>query len=261
MYSREFAARRRRASARRTVAIHAAANLGRSGLTMAVRSSWRSLICMLALALAAGGAPPPLPGTQGAVRVPFVMPIDGKASVGLYTQGGQLVRILAQGLALRQGEHVALWDGLDLWGNLLPAGTELQVKIITGPGLRVVYEFCVGRGDTPPEHPGWLTKPFPTPTPTPLPPPHSIIDNRQSTIKNRHSTIPTRQSTIGNRKSTIGNRKSKIENRKSKIENRKSKILPSAPAAGWATTPAPGRRRPSATRSSLAARWPNTGTT
>jgi len=91
----------------------------------------------------------------GAVRIPLQMPIDGKATVALYTPEGRLVRPLAQLIDLKAGRHEVRWDGMDLWGNLVAAGTDLDVKLIASPGLKAYYEFTVGHANSTP----WLTKP------------------------------------------------------------------------------------------------------
>ena len=80
----------------------------------------------------------------GAVRIPFEVDENVQASFGLYTPENQLVRILGQAVSLNAGQHRIYWDGLDLFGNIVPAGTELQFKAIMNPGLRAFYEFTVG---------------------------------------------------------------------------------------------------------------------
>lgn len=119
----------------------------------------RWAFCLLAAGSALAADPVVLPGTQGAAGIPVTMPCDGKATLGLYTPAGQLVRILAQAVSLKQGAYTARWDGMDLWGNLVPAGTPLQARLIAGPGLRAYYEFTAGLGDTDPADTPWLTRP------------------------------------------------------------------------------------------------------
>jgi len=86
-------------------------------------------------------------GRLGAVTVPFTMPHDGVATVALYTPQQQLVRILGQAVELAAGEYKARWDGLDLFGNLVPAGTDLKLVVISNPGIRSYYEFTVGHAN------------------------------------------------------------------------------------------------------------------
>ena len=96
---------------------------------------WLATVAMFA-GPAAGAEPRSVPGLRGAIRIPFTMPCDGEATLALYTPQGRLVRPLAQVLALAKGEYVANWDGMDLWGNLLPAGAEVEVRAYTGPGVK-----------------------------------------------------------------------------------------------------------------------------
>lgn len=86
-------------------------------------------------------------GQLGAVTIPFTMPYDGQATVALYSQQGQLVRILGQALRLTAGDYYARWDGMDLFGNLVPADTQLELKVVTTRGLKALYQFTVGHGN------------------------------------------------------------------------------------------------------------------
>ena len=106
-------------------------------------------------ALASAGTRSAAPEALGAIEIPFAMPEDGEATVALYTPKGQVVRILAQLLELDKGDYTIRWDGMDLWGKTVPAGTELTVKVFTSPGLKAFYEFTVGSAGKPP----WLTRP------------------------------------------------------------------------------------------------------
>ena len=119
----------------------------------------RWILWLLAVGSALASEPAVLPGTQGATAIPVTMPCDGKATLALYTPQGQLVRILAQAIPLKQGTYTARWDGMDLWGNLLPAGTPLQARLVYGPGVRAFYEFAAGLGDADPKDTPWLTRP------------------------------------------------------------------------------------------------------
>jgi len=94
----------------------------------------------------------------GGTKIPLQMPLDGKATIALYTKEGRLVRILGQMIELKKGEYTAQWDGMGLWGNLLPEGTELVCKLFANPGLKAIYEMSVGRGDR--RGPAWLTRPI-----------------------------------------------------------------------------------------------------
>jgi hypothetical protein len=89
-----------------------------------------------------GDAPTQL-GTLGPTLIPVRMERDGQATVGLYTPGGRLTRILGQILNLKKGVYNARWDGLDLFGHIVPEGTDLDVKIITNDPIKAFYEFSV----------------------------------------------------------------------------------------------------------------------
>ncbi|MFM2091856.1 MAG: hypothetical protein RLZZ127_2345, partial [Planctomycetota bacterium] len=84
-----------------------------------------------------------LADTLGAIPIRFTMPEPGEATLALYDQHGRLVRTCAQLVPLPKGEHTFRWDGLDLWGNPLPAGTRLTAKVFRSPGLKAIYEFSV----------------------------------------------------------------------------------------------------------------------
>jgi len=107
------------------------------------------------VATPAAAAPRPAAELAGAQTLAFEMPYDGQATVALYTPEGRLVRVLGQLLELSAGPHTIRWDGMDLWGNLVEPGSELEAKVFTNPGLRAFYEFTVGHAGSPP----WLTRP------------------------------------------------------------------------------------------------------
>ena len=115
------------------------------------------LACALLLPAAGHGqTPADLPGSEGPVAIPFEMPFDGQASIVLYRQNGHVLRPLAQLLALKKGRWQARWDGLDLWGHLLPAGTKAVAKVIISPGLKATYEFSAAAPNRIP----WLSRTF-----------------------------------------------------------------------------------------------------
>lgn len=81
------------------------------------------------------------------------IPQDGQATFVLQDKNGQTVRVLAQAVPVRAGDYEIPFDGLDLWGNLLPENTELTLHTITHPGIRAIYEMAVGSSG----NPAWLT--------------------------------------------------------------------------------------------------------
>jgi hypothetical protein len=97
-----------------------------------------------------------VPGSEGAVEVLFDMPLDGQASVILYRSGGEVLRPLAQLLDLKRGRHRIRWDGLDLWGRPVPAGTDLVARVVANAPLRAYYEF----GAAAPNAIPWLSQTF-----------------------------------------------------------------------------------------------------
>ncbi len=99
----------------------------------------------------------PLSITRGAIPITFEMPVDGTASLGIYTEGGQLKRVLFQAVEISQGTHTVSWDGMDLWGKLIEPGTRLKAKVFTHQGIRAFYEFPLGYGDWYKEDPPWRT--------------------------------------------------------------------------------------------------------
>ncbi len=110
--------------------------------------------CFVALAIGAeplrAGA---VRGQQGAVSIPIQVDRDCQATLVLCDKDDQVVRILAQVVPLLAGPNEVLWDGMDLWGNLVPAATALKLKVITNQQVRAIYEMAVGSsGD-----PAWLT--------------------------------------------------------------------------------------------------------
>ncbi len=114
------------------------------------------LICFPARALPAANGPGAVGGSLGAIEIPFDMPQDGVATIGIYSTGGRLLRPLMQNVALAKGGHVVRWDGMDLFGNLLPAGTDVEVRVFSGPGLKAKWEFAIASPSALP----WPTKPF-----------------------------------------------------------------------------------------------------
>ena len=120
---------------------------------------WRAVLPLLLVAVTGQGKaaePQPVPGLRGAIRIPFTMPCDGEATVAIYTPQGRLVRPIAQVVALAKGDYVANWDGMDLWGNPLAAGTEVEVRAFTGPGIKAFWEFGIASPNPVP----WPTRPW-----------------------------------------------------------------------------------------------------
>ena len=112
---------------------------------------WYYLFLGVIFVQLAVAADPVVPGSQGAVSIPLELAEDGEVTIALFNDQGQLVRPLAQVLPLPAGRYRYLWDGMDMWGKLLPVGSKLQAHIITNPGLRAFYEMSIDQhgGHTP----------------------------------------------------------------------------------------------------------------
>jgi hypothetical protein len=82
-------------------------------------------------------------GKMGAAKIAVNIEQDCQATLALYTPKGQLVRILAQVVNLKKGQYTLRWDGMDLFGNMVPVGQELVLKLITNQPLKAYYEFSV----------------------------------------------------------------------------------------------------------------------
>ncbi len=82
------------------------------------------------------------------VTIPFSVPRDGRGSLALYDADGRMVRTLLTGKPLAKGKHTATWDGLDRYGNALPAG-EYSWRLIATEGLRAEFITQVGQNVDP----------------------------------------------------------------------------------------------------------------
>jgi len=89
-------------------------------------------------------------GLQGAVKLPFTLKEEATVTLALYAKNGQLVRVLAQLLDLKAGDYEAAWDGMDLYGHLVPAGTDLTFRVTSNNKIRAVYEMSVASAGAPP---------------------------------------------------------------------------------------------------------------
>lgn len=113
---------------------------------------------LLPLLIAGEATTPPrdIPGLKGHITIPLTMPVDGVATIVLATPQGRQLRTLMQAVPLTAGRYVARWDGLDGWGDLVPAGTAVQANVISGRAPTAHYEFAIASPNPIP----WPTKPF-----------------------------------------------------------------------------------------------------
>ena len=82
------------------------------------------------------------------VTIPYSLPSDGRVSLALYDAEGRMVRTLLTGRPLAKGQHTATWDGLDRYGNALPAG-DYQWRLLATDGLRSEFITQVGQNVDP----------------------------------------------------------------------------------------------------------------
>ena len=102
----------------------------------------RILLCLANVLAFCAGAP------AAEIRIPYAVAQDGRVSLAVYNQDGQLVRTLLTGRPHTTGEYVATWDGLDRYGNALPAG-EYSWKLLATAGLRAEFITQVGQNVDP----------------------------------------------------------------------------------------------------------------
>ncbi|GEM_PF-1826610 len=86
----------------------------------------------------------------GTVVFPVTFKEAGKATFAVYYDNGQLLRVLGQVLPVEAREYKVRWDGLDLFGNPVPEGTSVNLKVFFNPGVQTFYEFSVGDADVAP---------------------------------------------------------------------------------------------------------------
>ncbi|HEY3396162.1 MAG TPA: hypothetical protein VGM19_00735 [Armatimonadota bacterium] len=91
-------------------------------------------------------------GRPGALSVPYLLPQDGEASLGVFDPAGRLVRWLLQADFRRAGQNVEPWDGLDNFGKPVAPGS-YEVRGAYHPPLKLDYQMTA----TNPGHPGWPT--------------------------------------------------------------------------------------------------------
>ena len=87
-----------------------------------------SLPCLV---LAAASSLPAVP--QDGIGVPYRMPADGQLMLGLFDAGGRLLRWVAKDEHRFVGELREPWDGLDQWGQPVPAGDYRLKAAYHGP--------------------------------------------------------------------------------------------------------------------------------
>ncbi len=76
------------------------------------------------------------------------IPRDGRVSIAIYNQDGQMVRTLATGKPVSKGLRQVTWDGLDRYGVPQPAG-DYTWKLLATEGLRAEFITQVGQNVDP----------------------------------------------------------------------------------------------------------------
>ena len=88
---------------------------------------------------------------RGAINVAYDLPSDGEVTLGLY-DGTKLVSTILKSEFRNKGKVVDAWNGLDQWGQPVPAGS-YQLKGITHPHITTEYVMSIGN----PGSPAWPT--------------------------------------------------------------------------------------------------------
>ena len=84
-----------------------------------------------------------------ALSVAYKMPADGQLTLGLYDKEGKLLKWLAQDDYRYAGANQEAWDGLDQYGNPVPAGS-YQLKGLYHAPITTDYQMSVGNPGNPP---------------------------------------------------------------------------------------------------------------
>lgn len=101
---------------------------------------------------------------RSALSVAYKMPADGELTLGLYDKGGRLLKWLAQDGYRYAGENQEPWDGLDQWGNPVPAGSYALKGIYHAPITTDYLATVCNPGNppwpTPDDKGDWLSDEF-----------------------------------------------------------------------------------------------------
>jgi len=89
------------------------------------------------------------PKQRNASTVRYSLPKQGEVTLGLYDQAGKLLRWITRADYRYAGDNRETWDGLDQWGQPIPAGNYI-VKGIVHPPLKTDYRMSIGNPGSPP---------------------------------------------------------------------------------------------------------------
>lgn len=95
------------------------------------------------------GADDAKPESQAGLTVAYKMPADGQLTLGLFGKDGRLLRWVAKDDFRFTGDNREAWDGLDQWGQPVPAGDYLLKAAYHGP-LANDYKLTVCNPGNPP---------------------------------------------------------------------------------------------------------------
>ncbi len=79
------------------------------------------------------------------IRIPFVQPRDGVATIVIENEAGERVRNLVSGRTFEAGRHVVVWDGLDENGRLAAPG-KYRWRGVVHPGVEPEFRMCFSNG-------------------------------------------------------------------------------------------------------------------
>lgn len=82
------------------------------------------------------------------LSIDFKVPRDSRISLAIYDQQGRLVRTLLTGTPHAKGSHTTSWDGLDRYGQPLPAG-DYEWRMLSSTGLRAEFITQLGQNPDP----------------------------------------------------------------------------------------------------------------
>jgi hypothetical protein len=88
-------------------------------------------------------------GINGALSAAYDLPADGEVSLGLYDNNGQLLRTITKSEFRHAGHVVDSWNGLDQWGDPVPAGSYV-LKGIYHDHISTDYVMSFGNPGKPP---------------------------------------------------------------------------------------------------------------
>ena len=86
---------------------------------------------------------------RGALTYAYTIPVESNVSLGLFDSQGHLLRWLVRDEHRRAGRNEESWDGLDQYGQAIPAGS-YQIKGLYHPPLGLDYQMTIANPGQPP---------------------------------------------------------------------------------------------------------------